>query len=185
MSQPIKLAIVGASSTGKTTLFSQLQKFYKQKKDIVFVHESARQFFLENPDQIEFTRPVQGKILDLVFENEKKALEHHPKLIITDTSAIETALYTKVNGDEEGATLLLETIRPWIATYNKFLLLNPHDVKFENDSIRKETKAVRDEIHQLILDFYHKEHLPFVFISGTIPERIKRLHDIIHEYVNT
>lgn len=183
MHQPIKLAIVGASSTGKTTLISQLQQSYAGNRDIAFVHESARQFFLENPDQIEFTRQVQEKILALVLHNEQKALGQNPKIIVTDTSAIETALYTKVNGDEEGATLLLEEIRPWIHTYTKFLLLNPDDVTFENDEVRKETKAVRDQIHRLIVDFYHQEHLPFALISGTIPERLKRVHDIIQEYL--
>jgi hypothetical protein len=92
-------------------------------------------------------------------------------------------LYTRVIGDEEGAEILLEKIRPWIKTYKKFLLLNPHDVQFENDSVRKETKAVRDQIHHMVVDFYHQEHLPFVLISGTIPERLKRVHGIIQEYL--
>jgi molybdopterin-guanine dinucleotide biosynthesis protein len=86
MFQTIKLAIVGASSTGKTTLISHLQKSYAENHEIVFVQESARQFFVENPDQIAFTRDIQEKILDLVLHNERKGLEHNPKLIITDTS---------------------------------------------------------------------------------------------------
>ena len=168
---PIKLAIVGASSTGKTTLISNLQKSFERNNAIAFVHESARQFFVDNPDQIAFTRTVQEQILERVLQNEKKATEHNPKIIITDTSIIETALYTQVNGDEEGASMLFEKIKPWIHTYKKFLLLNPNDVRFENDAIRKETKEVRDQIHHLML------------ISGTIPERIRRMHAIIQEYL--
>lgn len=180
---PIKLAIVGASSTGKTTLLTHLEASYKDDARIIFVHESARQFFTENPDKIEFTLPIQEKILSLVFENEKKAELKNPFVIITDTSAIETVLYTKVQGDEDGAASLLEKVRPHIKSYTRFLLLNPDDVLFENDEIRRETKETRDSIHKLLVEFYKKEHLPFTLISGTIPERQKRIHDIIQTYL--
>lgn len=183
MHQPVKLAIVGASSTGKTTLWEKLQEAYRSRTDVLFVHESAREFFLANPAEISFGFNTQKKILELARYNEKQAHEKHPRLIITDTSAIEVVLYTKVSGDEEGAKKLLEEIRPWMKTYTKFLLLNPEDVLFENDEIRIETKETRDKIHALMVDFYHKERLPFTLISGTIPERQKRISDIMQTYL--
>jgi nicotinamide riboside kinase len=183
MNQPVKLAIVGASSTGKTTIWNELREKYQSASHIAFVHESAREFFQQNKVAKHFVLDVQEKILQLALSNEQKTYDLHPKIILTDTSALEVIFYTKVSGDTEGANMLLEKVRPWIRTYTKFLLLNPEDVQFENDEIRLESKEVRDNIHTLMVDFYHKERLPFELISGTIPERKKRIGDIIKSYL--
>lgn len=177
-----KIAIVGGSSTGKTTLWNNLKEKNQTDPRIVFVHESARQFFTNNPDHINFTLDVQEKILDLVLENEQRAMTLNPKLIVTDTSALEVMFYTLVQGDVSGSEYLYNRLKKYIPTYTKFLLLNPEDVRFENDEVRMESKETRDKIHTLMVDFYHKEHLPFNLISGTIPERLKRINDIIHTY---
>lgn len=179
-----KFAIVGGSSTGKTTLLKLLEEAYQDNPDVVFVHESARQFFSENPDQINFSLSVQEKILDLVFENEKKAEIGNPRLIVTDTSALEVMFYTRASGDEEGATQLMGKIENYIPSYDKFLLMNPIDVQFINDEIRLEDKETRDKIHQMLVDFYHHNQLKFELIAGTIPERKKRVSDIIENYLN-
>lgn len=179
-----KIAIVGGSATGKTTLHKLLEDAFEGNSDVVFVHESARQFFTENPDQINFSLDVQEKILDLVFGNEKQAETKNPKLIVTDTSALEVMFYTKVQGNEEGAAHLLKRLKDYIPTYDKFLLMNPVDVQFVNDEIRLEDKETRDMIHQMLVDFYHHNQLKFELIAGTIPERKKRVIDIIANYLN-
>lgn len=178
-----KIAIVGGSATGKTTLLTRIERQHSLNKDVAFVHESARQFFTENPDQIAFTFAVQEKILDLVIKNEKRAMAKNPRVIITDTSALEAMFYTKVQGDEEGASTLLKRVEAYIPTYTKFLVMNPNDVAFENDAIRKESKEIRDKIHQLLVEFYQQNNLRFELISGTIPERQKRVSDIINTYL--
>lgn len=183
MHHPIKLAIVGASSTGKTTLWSTLKKKTQKDQRVVFVHESAREYFERDGVEVGFSLLNQEKILELGLKNEQDALTSQTKIIVTDTTPIETVFYTKIGGDEEGSKMLLQKIRPWIKTYTKFLLLNPEDVQFENDEIRTENKETRDKIHSLMVDFYHKEHLPFELISGTIPERQKRISDIIQTYI--
>ncbi|MBI2442677.1 MAG: ATP-binding protein [Candidatus Levybacteria bacterium] len=183
MHHPIKLAIVGASSTGKTTLLTHLEEKYKGNKHIAFVHESARQFFNENQVDNQFDFANQEKILALALLNEKLATETNPKVILTDTSALEVMFYTKVHGDEEGTKRLRERLESYIPTYTKFLLLNPEDVQFENDEVRRESKQIRDTIHSMLVAFYHQEKLPFALISGTILEREKRIRDIIQTYL--
>ena len=178
-----KIAIVGGSATGKTTLINQLEAEFRDNREVVFVHESARQFFTENPDQINFTLDVQKKILDLVYENEKRAIERDPKLIITDTSALEVMFYTRVMGDEAGADELLDKVREYIPSYDKFLLMNPEDVMFVNDDVRREDKEIRDRVHSMLVDFYHANELKFELISGTIPDRQRRVSDIIRTYL--
>jgi nicotinamide riboside kinase len=178
-----KIALVGGSATGKTTLLDRLEEEYKDNPDVVFVHESARQFFVEHPEEINFSLSVQERILDLVIANERIAIEKQPKLIVTDTSALEVVFYTRVHGDEKGATQLFEKVKNYIPTYDKFLLMNPVDVEFVNDAVRLEDKNTRDRIHQMIVDYYHTHQMQFELISGTIPERQKRVSDIIRTYL--
>lgn len=178
-----KLAIVGGSSSGKTTLFDELVTAYKGNSKIAFVHESARQYFNDNPSENPFTLAIQEKILDLALLKEKLARENNPDVIITDTSALEVIFYTRAKGDNEGADHLLKRLEDYIPTYTKFLVMNHEEVKFENDKIRKEDKQTRDIVHEMILDFYEKRDLPFEKISGTISERKKRVMEIISSYL--
>jgi len=178
-----KIAIVGGSATGKTTLHKELEVVFEGNSDVVFVHESARQFFTENPDKINFSLGVQEKILELVFENERKAVGKNPRLIVTDTSALEVMFYTKVQGDEMGAAHLLNRLESYIRTYDKFLLMNSVDVEFNNDAVRLEDKNTRDRIHQMLVDYYNYNQLKFELIVGTIPERRTKVVDIINTYL--
>lgn len=185
MQKVIKLAIVGGSSTGKTTLFENLQKQHSQDSRLAFVHESARQFFNENTVEIPFDFINQEKILELALLNEKLALQTNPKIIITDTSALEVMFYTQVLGNEQGAHNLLLRLEDYIPTYTKFLVMNTNDVTFKNDDIRRESEATRDTIHSMLINFYQTRNLPFVIISGTVPQRQKKVTEIINNYLKS
>lgn len=177
-----KLSLVGASSTGKTTLLRLLEKQHMDKGDIAFVHEGARQILSEQAPSEPFTLSVQERILERVLENEKLAEAKNPRLIVTDTSALEVMFYTKVAGDEKGAAMLHQKLKDYIPSYTKFLLLNPHDVPFLNDEVRQESKETRDRIHDMLLAFYQENNLPYEIISGTIEERQKKLNTIFQSY---
>ena len=183
MVKQIKLAIVGGSSSGKTTLFKELEEEYKNNPDVAFVHESAREYFLSNPSSDPFILEVQEKILDLALENEKSATLKNSKIIVTDTSALEVMFYTKVRGDEKGAERLYKRLASYIPSYTKFLLLNHAEVPFENDIVRKEDKDTRDKIHQMLEAFYKNNDLEFEKINGTIDQRRKKVSAIILKYL--
>lgn len=111
-------------------------------------------------------------------------MKNNPKIIITDTSVLEVAFYTKILGDEKGAEKFLKKLENYIPTYTKFLVMNHLDVPFENDSVRKEDKKVRDSIHAMLLDFYKEKNLPFTIINGDVEKRRDTVASIINSYLN-
>lgn len=182
--KPIKLAIVGGSSTGKTTLFKELENIYKVHPEIEFINESARQYFNEHPTDNPFVFAVQEKILNLALLKESLALKKNPKVIITDTSVLEVAFYTKILGDNRGSEKFLKSLENYIPTYTKFLVMNHLDVPFKNDSVRKEDKKIRDSIHTMLLDFYIERDLPYEIINGNVEERKTKAVKIIDSYLS-
>lgn len=181
---PVKLALVGGSSTGKTTLFNKLSEQYKSDKRIAFVHESARQFFNENQVDIPFDVSNQEKILDLALLNESLAAQTNPQVIITDTSALEVIFYTRVLGDEEGAQRLEKRLKNYEKTYTQFLLMNKEDVTFKNDDVRREDKKTRDTIHVMLIDFYKTNNLSYTLISGTVSQRQQQVNETLLRFLS-
>ena len=176
----IKIAFVGTSSTGKTTLLWEYKKRMSGNSSIVFVHEAARDFFKDNPAvKKRFAKDTQGKIQSLMLKREKRAHGSEAKIIICDRSVIDAVVYVRSTGDKKGAKELLEKVKFWIPTYTKFLLLNPVDVKYEKDEIRQEDEKTRQAFHKAFLEFFKETGIPYELLSGSIEQRIKRVDKLI------
>lgn len=179
-----KVAFVGTSCIGKTTLIEELQKTYGNDNTIAYVPEAARVFFTQNilPEEERFTAGTQGQVQDLALLNEQQAHAHpEVRVILCDRSVIDAVVYTKAHGDEEGSESLLRKVEYWLPTYNKFLLLDPTDIPYQTDDVRKEDASTRERFHQAFLDFFSEQNLPFEILSGTPEKRIQRVKEILGE----
>ncbi|MCL5113592.1 MAG: ATP-binding protein [Patescibacteria group bacterium] len=176
----IKIAFVGTSSTGKTTLLWEYKKKMSGNRSIVFVHEAARDFFKENPHITErFAKEIQGQVQSAVLAREQEAHNSGARVIICDRSVIDAVVYVRSTGDRKGAKELLEKVKFWIPTYTKFLLLNPVDVKYEKDEVRQEDENTRQAFHKAFLEFFKETRIPYELLSGSIEQRIKRVDRLI------
>lgn len=176
-----KIAFVGTSSVGKTSLLWEYKKRMGKNPSIAFVHEAARDFFKDNPTvKKRFAKDAQGKIQSLMLKREKKAHGSGAKIIICDRSVIDAVVYVRSTGDIEGARELLEKVRFWLPTYHKFFLLDPVDVIYEKDNVRQEDEGVRQAFHKAFLDFFQEYRIPYELLSGTIEERITKVDKILN-----
>ncbi len=178
--RPVKIALVGSLSVGKTTILNILRKKYKGRKEIAFVDEVAREYFQKYGMKERFSVKAQSRIQELILKREQKIHNQKPKYIVCDRSVIDSVVYLKSYGDKKGSEILLERIRLWLPTYHTFFLLSPSGWIYSTDEIRTEDQKKRRKVHLHYVHFFKKNSLPMKMLTGGLA---KRLADI-EEYLN-
>ena len=179
-----KLAIVGGISTGKTTLLNEYQHKRQGDPRFAFVEEAARRFFRGQP-QVRRRNPKEQsmdnarRIQSLALESEMQAHSTGAEFIICDSSILTAGMYMIGHGEIRKAEELFKSVEFWLPTYNRFLLLNPADVPYRDDSLRNEGESHRTRTHQAYLDYFSEKGIPYKLISGTVPERIKEIDEVL------
>jgi adenylate kinase len=104
--EPRKIALVGTSGIGKTTVLEYFKHRFAGDSTVVFVEEAARTFFIEHPEIMHrFSEDSQGQVQTLALRNEKLAYLDNPKVIICDRSVIDAVAYVRAQGimkDQKG-----------------------------------------------------------------------------------
>lgn len=180
---PLKIAFVGTSCTGKTTLFERFRSEYADDGKIVFSEEGARAYFQENPLPARFTVDIQRAIQERTITNEKKAHESNPTIIFCDSSTVDQTVYTRAFGDKKGSDELYEGISLWVPTYTKFFMLDPKDVPFENDDVRKESANERQNVHDTFVELFAEKGLIYDVLSGTVNERFQTVDKLVKKII--
>jgi nicotinamide riboside kinase len=184
MVRATKLALVGAGGIGKTTLLEACRQHFGERTGAAFVSEAARTFFTNNLVLDRFSAETQGRIQMLAFENERNAHLSGAQLIICDRSVVDAVVYVRAQGDAEGADFLMERMRFWLPTYDKFLLLDPKNVPFRNDAVRAEREVDRQLFHEVFAKFLDESKLPHELLSGALETRLRRLDQIVLETIS-
>lgn len=178
-----KFALVGATCTGKTSIINHLKEKYKNNPKIVFVEEGARAYFAANPNIIDRGAwEVQTGIRDYVFNNERKAGEKSPTILVCDRSIIDSAVYMEAHGDSQGAEELFKSIIKWVPTYNKILMLDPAEVPYKVDEIRTEGEDFRNHVHDTFVNFFERNNIKYEKVSGTLQERIQYVENLLQGF---
>lgn len=177
---PVKVAFVGTSCVGKTTLLEEFGRRFADDQRVLIVPEAARIFFITNPTITErFGKNAQEQVQSLALQQEQDAHEVGARVILCDRSVVDSVVYVRAHGDKEGAAELLDKVSFWLPTYNKFLLLDPNDVPYKTDDVRQENEEVRQAFHNAYLEFFKETAIPFELLSGSLEERISRVDQII------
>lgn len=181
----IVLALEGAACTGKTTLIQALMTAYAKDDRVVFVEEAAREYLTKHPTPLKevFSTRVQAAIQAEILKKEKTAHELQPTVIICDRSVIDSPIHVEAFGNQADADHLTENVADWLITYYLFLLLDPADVPFENDDIRKDSPEDRNLVHATFLRYFAKHELPFILLSGSVEERMARVKLIVDQFL--
>lgn len=172
-----KITLVGTSCVGKTTI---VERIAAEDQRVEVSHELAREFFSEYPEILDrSSKDIQGALVDVLIENEKKIHGLDPEIILCDRAALAAVIYTLAAGDHKGADEILSKIEYWLPTYNTFVLLDPSEVPYAVDSVRTEDPEARQAVHETYLDFLEGSDLPFVHLTGTLDERISAVQSIV------
>lgn len=175
-------ALIGASATGKTTLFRSLRSC--DPPNVAFAPEAARLYYeqhlVSKKDRPSYENQIQiqAKFLEIL----QAAIAEEKDTIITDCSPLSSVYYAMLGDDQEKVAKLTNNIREYLPLYTLFLLLNPADIDYQydpNDPVRQETNEERLQVHQNILSVLESLALPFLLISGSVEERVAKITQLI------
>ena len=170
--QPIiKIAIVGAESTGKSTLTKQLAQHYNS----VYVPEFARSYFNLN-DINNYTINDINQITQKQIELENELMSKANRFLFCDTAMITLKLWA-LNEFNTESDIISHAFSN--RTYDLFLICN-NDVPWEDDGQRKH-KHLREHLfkwnkHELI-----KHNLNYKIVKCIGSERLDNAVNIINE----
>jgi nicotinamide riboside kinase len=177
-----KIAFVGTSCIGKTTIFKYYQSKLAKHPDFSFVNESAREYLEKHPTKF-YKLPINvtWEIGRLTIEKEKVAHASGAKIIVCDRSVLDPVAYLTEQHNKKEADKLLQHNYDWLSTYTDFFLFNPDDVPYKNDDIRKDRIDERQRVHSYFLELFSELQIPYKLISGTLDERIRKIDVMLAE----
>ena len=176
-----KIALVGTSCVGKSSIWEHF-KGQPNNSLIAFVDEAAREYFKKNPnipDSEKFSIKHQGPIQDLQMEYEQTAHKNGTEIILCDRSVLDAVAYVRGHGDRKGSDFLLRKVQHWIPTYHTIFLLDPKDVPYRQDEIRKESPETRQRNHEVFVELFAEAQIPHRVLVGTLEERIEKVQEVI------
>lgn len=162
MTQILRVAILGAESTGKSTLAPALAARF----GTVWVPEYLREFVEQHkrtPREDE-----QFFIATTQVAREEQAAPAACRFLICDTTPLMTAIYSRFYWGSAGEALdLLASRRAY-----DFTLVTAPDTPWVADGLQRESAEVRQTIHRMLLETLAQSATPFSLITGELPQRL-------------
>ena len=157
-----RIVLIGAESTGKSTLAQELSGYYGEPWTGEFVRSYVEQ--LNGDLQAHDLEPIAEGQLAL----EDSSLEQAKQLVIHDTNILSSIIY---------ANVYFDAVLEWVndafleRDYSLYLLCMP-DIPWVADEGQRESPEARDKLHELFKDSLDTLEIPYVEISGTEEERM-------------
>ena len=174
MAQAIRVAIVGAESTGKTTLAAALAPRLAQLSGLraTWVPEVLREW-CEHTGRTPLAHE-QGAILRAQHERIEAAAATHD-VVVCDTTALMTAVYSRmVFGDrtlDERAAVLHRRMT--------ITLLTALDLPWVPDGLQRDGPQVREPVDRALRELMAAHGLPWSLLSGQGARRLEAAVDAV------
>ena len=162
-----RICLVGAESTGKTTLANALAEHYQTN----WVAEYGREYSerkLAADGGYHWASEEFTHIAQVQYERENAAARDANKILLCDTDAFATSLWHRRYLHERSPAV--EAI---VAQHRRpdLYLLTDVNTPFEQDGTR-DGEAIRHWMHELFVQELTAQQRPFQFLTGTREERL-------------
>jgi NadR type nicotinamide-nucleotide adenylyltransferase len=160
----IRVAILGAESSGKSTLAAALAAHYQT----LWVPEYLREFV--DTHQRVPRSDDQFPIARTQVERETAALALARRFLFCDTTPLMTAIYSRLYFDDVDDALAA-LVRA--SNYDATLVAAP-DGPWVADGLQRESAAVRQHVHQQLLLALDQAAIPFLLVEGGLAQRLEQ-----------
>ena len=179
MSRLIKIAIIGAECTGKTTLANDLATEFKKTYPAAFTHEYLR-LFVEQVQRTPHTheqaqiaqeqKSLEDRLAhELLARAQSSESGHAYAFLFCDTTPLLTSIYSEwVFGKKDALVDAIATAHDYDLT-----LFTQVDFPWISDGIQRDGAKAQSAIHSLIETRLHEQNIPYLAISGTPQERLE------------
>lgn len=162
-SKPARIAILGAESSGKSTLAAALAAHYRT----LWVPEYLREF-VETRGRTPHEQD-QVAIALMQVRREEEAAPQAARFLFCDTTPVMTALYSQFywqRVDRRLAALVRER------RYEMTLVTEP-DMPWTADGMQRESDEVRRTIHAMLLALLDQQGIPYELLGGGQAQRLE------------
>ncbi len=162
MSAVVRVAILGAESSGKSTLAAALASHY----GTVWVPEYLREF-VDTHGRVP-QESDQFPIARTQMEREDAAAAMAKRFLFCDTTPLMTALYSRWYWGRVDAQLsLLERRHEYAVT-----LVTAPDSPWEADGLQRESEEVRQTIHEQVVQVLNERGISYLLVTGSLEQRV-------------
>jgi nicotinamide riboside kinase len=182
MAEPLVIALLGAESTGKTTLAEALAARLAQETGLrcTWVAEWLRLWCAR-----EGRTPRADEQPAIAREQHRRiaaAAAAGHELVVVDTSALQTAVYSRQvyadrSLDAEAALLHARDVR--------LTLLTALDLPWVADGLQRDGAHVREPVDAVLRELLHAHRLPWVLVGGRGAARLEAALDAVTPLLRT
>ncbi|WP_332876879.1 ATP-binding protein [Massilia sp. S19_KUP03_FR1] len=166
-----RIAILGAESSGKSTLAAALAEHY----GTLWVPEYLREF-VDTCKRVPREDDQYG-IARTQIERENAAALRARRYLFCDTTPLMTALYSKVYWGRVGAPLAeLDAVHDYALT-----LVTAPDGPWVPDGLQRESEAVRQSVHALVLANLRARGIAHTVVAGDPAQRMGQVASLIDD----
>ena len=170
MKPPLRIAILGAESTGKSTLAAALAQHYRSS----WVPEYLREF-VESQGRTP-REEEQIMIARTQVEREDLMASSTGTLLFCDTTPLITALYSCFYwGRVDSELSMMARDRRYHLT-----LVTAPDTPWVADGLQRESEAVRQHLHEKLLEVLGQLEISYSLVQGTEQERMQQVIRLLH-----
>ncbi len=173
-----KVVLLGAPSTGKTTLAEQLAIHF----DTQWMPEYGREYWEKHHINKRLTLEDLLKIAEIHIEREDALVLQSNQFLFSDTNAITTYLFSL---DYHGEALAeLEKLAKLAESRHDIIFVCDTDIPYD-DTWDRSGDVKRKEFQQKIIDDLRARNLTYYMLKGTVNERVEQVSTILGESENS
>ena len=169
MTPASRVAILGAESTGKSTLAAELARRY----DTLWVPEYLREF-VETEQRVPMETD-QFDIAGVQMEREDAAAARARGFLFCDTTPFMTAVYSGVYwGRVDPALAALDLHYDYDVT-----LVAAPDLPWVAVGLQRESAAVRQQVHEALVDKLKRRVIAYTLLTGSLEQRLAQAQAVL------